>query len=317
MVCVALSPKSCHPSESMRLNRQLLTSAPENIQTYICAGLLKHSAFAVWSLDKDLMIESATLRLAAEEAIKEAFDFNGTLTDAQTQWIACEQARCISVATEYPELLEESSCANISMLKAIKTREVRSRHFESRLRINALQWLISSLCYSYIDLTVYARRSDQLNTVGERFRVTHGQLQEKQYLLEYLQRMLSKECGTGFEANEQLFADVEARADDPGPFTNLDEFYDDLLAGLEENFVPLDDLGVSDSESEKCVESDWTGRPRREILIVLLRNRRRDCDMLSAPSPTAPLESSRKREREGLEDALPEESKRVKTDHVT
>ncbi|MCJ1249181.1 hypothetical protein MMC30_006404 [Trapelia coarctata] len=186
-----------------------LAPVSRNVVTYISAGLLKHCAFAVWSQDRDLMIEFATLRLSAEDSIKEAFKFNGTVTHAHMQWIALEQARCISVAIEYPELLKESSRANTSMLKAIKAREVRSRRLESRDRINALEWLISTLCYSYIDLTVYARRSDQLNTLGQRFRLTAGQLKDKQYTLDDLQRRLSRECKTVFKTNEQLFEDVQ------------------------------------------------------------------------------------------------------------
>jgi len=163
--------------------------------------------------------------------------FNGTVTYAHTQWITREQARCIRVATEYPELLKEASSANISMLEEIEAMEVGSRRLENIDRIDALEWLISSLSDSYIDLTVYARRSDRLNTLGERFQLTAEQLMKKQYLLEDLRHKLSGECGTVFEANEELFREVEARVDDPAgagtgarAHTDLGEFYDDLIA---------------------------------------------------------------------------------------
>lgn len=183
------------------------------------------------------MIEFMTMRLAAENAINEVFMFNGTVTYAHTQWITREQARGIRVATEYPELLKEASSANISMLEEIEAMEVGSRRLENIDRIDALEWLISSLSDSYIDLTVYARRSDRLNTLGERFELTAEQLMKKQYLLEDLRHKLSGECGTVFEANEELFREVEARVDDPAgagtgarAHTDLGEFYDDLIA---------------------------------------------------------------------------------------
>jgi len=263
------------------------------------------------------MIQFARFRLDAEAAIEEAFEFNGTLTDAHTKWIALEQARCVSTVEEFPELLEDACDANNSTVGEIRRMEEAKRDLRGTDRIHALQCIISDLSYLYIDLTVYARRSDQLNTLGERFRLTEEQLRWKRQTAVELEDMLSTECKTIFGANEQLVKDVKAKAEDlakRGARNRQAQLLDGLLAELRARFVSLEDLMVPGVNSKECIdreESDWR---QMKVLVGLLQAQREDC----ALPPVHALKDARPEssKKHGRSDCLPGVDKRAKTKHV-
>lgn len=167
-----------------------LKSVSRNVVQYICAGLLKHRAFATRSRDLDIYQE---LKEQGEDAIKEAFKFNGMLTDAHKRWIVGEQARCVSVVTGCLEILDEACLENDSLVKAMKELKIRVEESapEGTERDDLVRWMLTEIDTSYIDVRAYARRSTQLNTLAPRFRITAGQWENKRDLVEELKAMLS------------------------------------------------------------------------------------------------------------------------------
>lgn len=221
-------------------------------------------------------MQFARFRLDAEAAIKEAFEFGGTVQDVHTKWIALEQARCVSTVEEFHMLIKDACKANISTVAEIRGTEMAKRGLRGTDRIHALQCIISDLSYLYIDLTVYARRSDQLNTVGERFRLTERQLMCKRQAAANLDSMLSTECKTIFRANEKVVKDVKAKAEDLaecGAGNDPAQLRDGLLAELSARFVSLEHLMVPGVNLKGCMDREKSGRRRKKMLVRLLRGK--------------------------------------------